>query len=39
MNCYNCSYFRDLKEKLEAKGYCEDRDCTVDPLDPECQYD
>ena len=39
-NCYHCGYFR--KEKCSdnnIRNYCNDRDCTVDPLDPACNYE
>ena len=35
-SCFYCGYFR--KEK-DGRNYCNDRDCTVDPHDPECNYD
>ena len=30
-SCKGCGYYRD--------GYCADRDCEVDPFEPECNYD
>ena len=33
-NCYHCGYFPDGS----IRNYCNDRDCTVDPYDPECNY-
>lgn len=39
-NCYNCGYFRKLKRADGSiRNYCNDKDCTVDPIDPECNYD
>ena len=38
-NCFNCEYFNKLKRKDGSIDYCDDRDCTVDPYDPECNYD
>ena len=38
-NCYRCGYFRKLKSGGKIRYYCEDRDCTVDPNEPECNYD
>ena len=39
-NCYNCGYFRKLKRADGSiRNYCDDKDCTVDPTDPECNYD
>ena len=38
-SCHSCGYYR--KEKYSngtVRHYCNDRDCTVDPYDPECQY-
>ena len=36
MTCYHCGYYR--KEE-DGSDYCNDLDCTVDPFDPECNYD
>ena len=39
-SCYYCGYFRKLQRTNGSiRCYCEDRDCTVDPNDPECNYD
>ena len=39
-NCYRCGWFKELQRKDEStRPYCNDRDCTVDPYDPECNYD
>lgn len=39
-NCYRCGYFRKLKRADGSiRNYCNDKDCTVDPTDPECNYD
>lgn len=39
-SCYKCGYFRELKRSDgKIRKYYNDRDCTVDPLDPECNYD
>ena len=38
-SCFHCGYFRE--EKLSngnIRYYCNDRDCTVDPYEPECNY-
>jgi hypothetical protein len=39
-SCFYCGYY---KEEKRANGttrhYCNDKDCTVDPYDPECNYD
>lgn len=39
-NCYFCGYYQELKRKDgSTRCYCNDRDCTVDPYDPECNYE
>ena len=39
-NCYRCGYFRkEKKPNGSIRSYCDDRDCTVDPNDPACNYD
>ena len=39
-NCYRCGYFRELRRKDgSTRNYCSDKDCTVDPYDPECNYE
>ena len=39
-NCLNCGYCKEEKdEDGNIRYYCNDRDCTVDPYDPECNYD
>lgn len=39
-SCYNCGYFKKLKESDGTRrNYCNDLDCTVDPTDPECNYE
>ena len=39
-NCYRCGWFKELQRKDgSTRPYCNDRDCTVDPYDPECNYD
>ena len=39
-NCYHCGYFREEPQPDGSiRNYCNDRDCTVDPYDPECNYD
>ena len=39
-NCFGCGYH---KMEKDSKGisyhYCSDRDCRVDPHEPECNYD
>ena len=38
--CLYCGYCRKEKdEEGNTQYYCNDRDCTVDPYDPECNYD
>ena len=38
-SCLYCGYFRRLKRSDGSiRNYCIDRDCTVDPNDPECNY-
>ena len=37
-NCYCCGYYKEEKSNGSIRPYCNDRDCTVDPLDPECNY-
>lgn len=40
MNCFRCGYFKREKQKNGSiRNYCDDRDCTVDPYDPECRYE
>ena len=39
-NCYHCGYFRELpQEDGTVRNYFNDKDCTVDPYDPECNND
>lgn len=38
-DCYKCSYFHKEKVRGKTKYYCHDRDCYVNPLEPECNYD
>ena len=39
-SCFNCPYYRKLRrDNGTFRNYCEDKDCTVDPYDPECNYD
>lgn len=39
-NCFKCGYFKKLKESNgRIRNYCDDRDCTVNPYDPDCNYD
>jgi hypothetical protein len=38
-SCYGCTYFREEKcGGGTVRPYCNDKDCTVDPYDPECNY-
>ena len=38
-NCYSCGYLKEEKNKDgSTRYYCNDRDCIVDPYDPECNY-
>lgn len=34
-SCHSCGYCK----KEGDRYYCSDRDCHVDPHDPECNYD
>lgn len=34
-NCFGCGY---LQKEEDACYYCNDRDCRVDPYEPECNY-
>lgn len=34
--CFNCSYVTVVKVGKMKRYYCNDRDCTVDPFEPEC---
>lgn len=37
-NCYYCGYFKEIKKSDGSiRPYCNDRDCTVDPYEPECK--
>lgn len=39
-SCFNCPYYKQLKkDNGELRNYCADKDCTVDPYEPECNYD
>lgn len=39
-SCYRCGYFREEKRPDgSTRNYCNDRDCTVDPCEPECNYE
>lgn len=39
-SCFSCGYYREEKrEDGSIRHYCNDRDCTVDPCEPECNYD
>lgn len=39
-SCFYCGYFKKEKQKDgSVRYYCHDRDCTVDPYEPECNYD
>ena len=33
-SCHSCGYCK----KEEDQYYCADKDCYVDPFDPECNY-
>ena len=35
-NCFRCGY---LRKEGDTRYYCNDRDCIVDPNDPDCRYD
>ncbi len=38
-SCYRCGYLKKGHTKNgKTYYYCEDRDCTVDPDEPECNY-
>ena len=36
--CHGCSYFKEM-ENGEIINYCNNKDCRVDPYEPECNYD
>lgn len=37
--CLYCSYYAEHKRPDgTTRHYCADRDCTVDPYEPECNY-
>lgn len=36
-SCYNCGYFREFKRP--DGSILKDKDCAVDPYDPECNYE
>ena len=39
-SCHSCGYYREEKKSNGTiRHYCNDRDCTVDPFEPECNYD
>ena len=39
-NCFGCGYHRLEKDKNGIPyHYCNDRDCRIDPHEPECNYD
>ena len=38
-NCYHCGYFRERRSDGSIYNYCSDRDCIVDPYEPECDYE
>lgn len=39
-SCYYCGYFRkEIRPNGSIRYYCEAMDCTVDPNDPECNYE
>ena len=38
--CFYCGYYKkETREDGSIRHYCNDRDCTVEPHDPECNYD
>lgn len=38
-SCFGCGYHKIMKDARRPYHYCEDRDCRVDPHEPECNYD
>lgn len=38
-NCFGCGYHRVKMAGNIPYHYCADRDCRVDPHEPECNYD
>lgn len=37
-SCHGCGYYREEKRSNGTiRCYCNDRDCTVDPYEPECR--
>ena len=38
-NCFHCEYYRDEhRDDGSIRHYCNDLDCTIDPFEPECNY-
>lgn len=37
--CYGCSYFQELDYTGKEWNYCSDKDCRVDPTEPDCNFD
>lgn len=35
-NCFRCGYLKEEKRNGETVYYCNDRDCIVDPNEPDC---
>ena len=39
-SCKGCGYYYLLhRTDGSVRCYCDEKDCTVDPSDPECNYD
>lgn len=39
-SCFYCGYYKkETREDGSIRHYCNDRDCTVEPHDPECNYE
>ena len=39
-SCFYCGYLKEIKlPNGGTRYYCSDKDCTVDPNDPDCNYD
>lgn len=39
-SCFYCGYYKkEIREDGSIRHYCNDRDCTVKPHNPECNYD
>lgn len=37
-SCYTCGYCKKEEWSGEVQYYCNDRDCIIDPTDPDCNW-